>query len=362
MGLVLVFYFWIKKEFCQMIKKRDGFSLVLLFALSACSGDDVVKAVLLADDLKDDVDDLRDEEDRRTQGEPLGSEESNLGDACQPSESFYALNSPYKTGGEFKFRMPAPGDNKRRAGSISAKDDNEELTEAIDKLITYYVVSDPSTIVDGLVPPPPFTPSGSWNQWDGDQLIRAVSEDMLGGITESSVAFYSGNGDVRLVSDSDAKSYAEFYENEDGGFWVWGRTQLPVLEPFSSKVFRSVEISSDKISWWERESTFSAGDTEIINTGIGCVEVLRVTVTKIEEMKFSDDLVGLAVQLTNDDFEKLVISGNVFVHPILGEVRRQVSVDIYQKRGDFSPIGSAVVIDTLVESNLTYLLGPKVNN
>lgn len=82
MGLVLVFYFWIKKEFCQMIKKRDVFSLVLLFALSACSGDDVVKAVLLADDLKDDVDDLRDEEDRRTQGEPLGSEESNLGDAC----------------------------------------------------------------------------------------------------------------------------------------------------------------------------------------------------------------------------------------------------------------------------------------
>ena len=117
-----------------------------------------------------------------------------------------------------------------------------------------------------------------------------------------------------------------------------------------------------RLAGGREKSTFSAGDTEIINTGIGCVEVLRVTVTKIEEMKFSDDLVGLAVQLTNDDFEKLVISGNVFVHPILGEVRRQVSVDIYQKRGDFSPIGSAVVIDTLVESNLTYLLGPKVNN
>lgn len=345
-----------------MIKKRDVFSLVLLFALSACSGDDVVKAVLLADDLKDDVDDLRDEEDRRTQGEALGSEESNLGDACQPSESFYALNSPYKTGGEFKARMPAPGDNMRVAGSISAKVDSEELTEAYDKFQTYNAVSDPSAVVDGISPPPPFTPSGYWNQWDGDHLIRAVSEDMLGGITESSVAFYSGNGDVRLVSDSNGKSYAEFYENEDDRLWVWGKTSLPVLEPYSSKVFRSAEISADESSWTETEITFSAGDTEIINTGIGCVEALRVTITEIDEMKFPDGLAGYTSRLTNDDFEKTITAGYLFVHPILGEVKADVSIEFYDKSDDVSPIASGSGIIVLIDSNLTYLLGSKVNN
>ena len=362
MALLSGFYFSIKKEFCQVIKKRYVFFLVSLFALSACSGGDVVKAALVADNVKDEIDDLRDEEDRRTQGEPTGSEESNLGDACQPSESFYALNSPYKTGGEFKTRMPAPGDNVRGAGSVTVRVGSEELTEAYDKLSTSYAVSDPSSVVDGISPPPPFTPSGSWNQWDGDHLIRSVTEDMLGGITESSVSFYSGNGDVRLVSDSNGKSYAEFYENEDDGFWVWGKTSLPVLEPYSSKVFRSAEISADETSWTETESTFLAGDTEIINTGIGCVEALRVTITRIDEMKFSDDIEGFTSRLTNDDFEKTVGAGYLFVHPILGEVKADVSIEFYDKSDDVLPVASGSGIIVLIDSNLTYLLGSKVNN
>ena len=351
-----------KRDFYKMIKKKVCFFLVLFFAIAASGCGEVVKAALMADNLKDEVDDLEDKNNGSTQVEPLGSDESNLGDSCQLSESFYPLNSPYKIGGELKFRMPVPGDNVRFAAKALATIDNEELSEDLDRVTTYYAVSDPSAVADGLSPPPPFTPSGSWTVWDGDHLIRAVSENMLDGTTDSSVYFYSGNGDVRVVSDSSAKSYAEFYEDENDGLWVWGRTEYPVLKPYSSKVFKSVEISSDETSWWEIESTFSAGDTEIINTGIGCVEALRVSVTKAEEMTFSDDIDGYANQLTNDDIEKVVTSGYIFVHPILGEVKGELSADIYQKVGDASPIASVVADGVLVDSNLTYLLGSKINN
>ena len=280
-------------------------------------------------------------------GAAVAAPVSDLGDVCLANESYYPLTSSADE--EFRLRKPQPGDNFRVTSEIEARTSSETVNEESDETSTWYSVNSPSDVVPSVCPPT--ERCGAYSDW-GDNLLRVISESNIGGESSSSVSHFPSNGGTRdTVVNSSGEFLAQSYEQEDGeeGF-AWGKDSVPIMNEFTSYSFDYLVFSSDFSSVKVGKSTMAIDTKRRIKTGIGCVEAF----------KYTESTTQLVVGYTTEP-EK--ISGVVtnYAHPILGNIKSEVAVQVYNYENDVSPSGEGEGVYLLMDTNLTNLLPAKTN-
>lgn len=289
-----------------------------------------------------------------------GPVESELGDFCLASESYYEFSEDLSSEPNVEMRIPAPGDNKRMVGERTIQTASESSLEERDYTITYYAVNNPSDIVTG--DQPPFSNSGYWYDWDSDHIFTARWESNIDGETSSSVYFYDNLFGRQLVRRNSSNNvYAQLISFSGGDYWVWAMPDIPAFDRFSSNTTNYVELSATNYSEIsDGLVTVAVDTTKIIKTGIGCVEAMKVITNDTLIARAGSGISAFAEDLTNSGPpEKITVDKTDYVHPVLGKVRTEQTIKVYQDDTDNEPIGIGQNRVVLFETNVAYLLPDK---
>lgn len=187
-----------------------------------------------------------------------------------------------------------------------------------------YVVTGDAT-VDGVLATTFYdhSPGSPWSDLD-NYTFRSQTVTLPDGTSLFfNNAYIDGTGDMesaRVTSIDDDDGYFFHYDSEDETFYL-GNINLPRLDPgqsFTEEWEQDLYFTDDYI---EAQTNYAiSANSEQISTGIGVVEVYRITSNTTETEYYS-----WGGEKTRQEDSTIL-----WVHPQIGMVKSQVSIRIYE--------------------------------
>lgn len=326
-----------------MEKIMKTFYLILVaFTLTACGGGDSQPA------------------NNSISNTPTTPPKSELGDVCYQNEDYFPYSDGITEDSEIILRTPRAGDSKSYVGVLEIVTAEETISEQEDDTITYFEVNDQSSLILNDVPP--FSGSGRWNNWDSEHLVTARSVSNIDGTALSSTYLYSGEEGLYLVKSTDGSHHIHEFTIDSDTLLFWGTLSTPPLIPYSSYSENYKVLSSDtQTITHDGVQDLTVGSKAIINTGLGCVEAIKVTVAQSEIARSAGGIDEFFLDLTNaNDPEKTTVAVEKYVHPVLGNIMISQQAEVFQDDSDASPAAIGMKVTVLIDSNIDYLLPEKI--
>lgn len=269
---------------------------------------------------------------------------TEIGQICRSDEPYYPLPEL------LDYRMPYPGDSRKRKIEIEASTEDEQGTLEYESITTYYYVDndDIRIATPSLAPEFPMTPSEDWGEyWSNDYIISSTTVRSDNSEASSSMTLYAGDGIVRTIkSDNDVYAQAD----TSSGTWKWGQTSLPRLESFTSKSVNAVYHDFfENNKRWIVTSNISVNEVSVVKTEIGCVETFSITENEKRVLQYDD----YYDEFFDDEeiAKKIEMTTHYKVHPTLGRLLSDATLDLYTEQDDFSPIATSTGSTFLLEIN-----------
>lgn len=291
---------------------------------------------------------------------PTAPPKSDLGDVCYDNEDYFPYSDGITEDSEIILRIPRAGDSISFAGILEVATAEETISEQEDDTVTYYEVSDQSSLVLNNIPP--FSNGGYWFEWNSETLVTAKSTSNIDGTSLSSTYLYASEFGRYLIKSTDGSHRIHEATIDSGTYEFWGSLNIPPLTAYSSySEFYKVLSSDARTVTEDGVQDITVNSKVIINTGLGCVEAMEVTVARSQVARSVGGIDEFFLDLTNaNNPEKITGSEKKYVHPALGIIRNSQQIEVFQDDSDASPIAIATRETVLIDSNIDYLLPEKI--